>query len=580
VEGLVGSAWASPEEHDRFEMNASIESNRVLVIGLDGGTFDLIKPWAQAGELPTLARLMDVGSCGNLRSTIPALSPPAWTSFMTGQNPGKHGVFDFVRRRPGSYHLQSVRHDPRRSRTIFRLLSQAGKRVAVVNVPLTYPPEPVNGLMISGLGAPNKGRYVYPPELRTELEARGYRVNNTRHYAPGEEDAFLDDLMETTAIRARTAVELLGREKWDAFMVVFRNVDEIASFFWHHMDTSHPLHDPALAPRYGQAILDYHRRLDTLLAQIIEAAGEDVTVIVMSDHGVGPLHRSVYLNNWLREIGMLKLIDEGGIAWAHKTLLRRLGLTKRNLTQRIGWANVEKLKRFLPWQLLNLVPDSFPSLADSVDWPRTKAYSFGYIGQIYVNLRGREPQGVVGPGVEYEKVIEYLIDELAKFQDPDTGEYIVDAVYRKEELYHGRFLAEAPDLNVIMKNMSYITHIGREFAHHATVGPPSTYETATHRLEGILIASGPSIRAGVELSGARIIDVAPTIMYLLGLPVPSDMDGRVLVQMVEEARLRAQPVQRCAEDSCGHILAASPDEWTEEDERELIDRLRGLGYLE
>lgn len=549
-------------------------SNRVLVIGLDGGTLDLIEPWAKQGYLPTLAMLMQTGVYGRLRSTVPTISPPAWTSFMTGKNPGKHGVFDFVRRARGSYRLESVRFGERSARSFFSIMSGAGKRVAVINVPVTFPPEKLNGVMVSGLGAPDGGAYAYPPEYLSELRERGYRVNSRVHFAPAQEERFLRELYELSEQRAVTMLELMERQTWDFCMLVFRNVDEIQSFMWRYMDETHPLFTRRDADRYGSAILDYLKFLDRWISRLIAAMGEDAITLIMSDHGEGPLYRDVYLNNWLHEQGWLALKKPS--RWSVQAWLRRLGITGETADQLLGWSNVVRLKRFLPRWFWQNMPKSYPTLEESVDWSRTKAYSFGYIGQIYVNLRGREPEGIVEPGEERQRLVSEIRQRLYALRDPNTGEKVVDAAYASEELYTGPCLDQAPDINVLMRDLSYITHIGRELASKHTFGPVSTYESATHRLEGMVILNGEGCRRGDVLREASIMDLAPTILHLMGLPVPEDMDGHVLTSVLTDPFRAAHPVVRCEP---GPGPAGEPYTWSDDDEEALRDRLKGLGYL-
>lgn len=547
----------------------------VLVIGLDGGTLDVIRPWAEAGELPTFQRLLQEGVSGPLKSTIPALSPPAWTSFMTGVNPGKHGTFDFLKRRPGGYDLQPVRNNLSSLGTMFAWASEHGRRVAAVNVPFTYPPEPLNGIMVSGLGAPDDGDYTYPPGLADTLRAMGYRVNADAHYEPGLEDKFIQAMMTTTDKQAEVALWLLNQEPWDFFTVVFRDLDAVFASLWSLMDETHPQHDPERAAKHGDAILKYHKLLDARLAEFLDAVTDDTVVIIMSDHGSGPLYREVYLNVWLQQEGFQVLRQEADDAFrVMRTLLRRAGVTREHLTRVLGWHNVNRIKQHLPDRVKALVPRSSLEVADVVDWSHTQAYSFGYIGQIYINLKGREPHGIVEPGAQQQRVVAEIIERLSALEDPETGEPVVDAVYRKEELYHGPYAHLGPDLCLVMKDLSYTTHLGTEFTHKTVFGPPVNHESGTHRIHGMLMAWGPGIRRPGRVSSAEIIDLAPTILHLLGVPVPEDMDGRVLTELLDEpavglpARMAREPAE------AGEAAPLTADE-----EAELLERLRSLGYL-
>ena len=554
--------------------------SRVLVIGLDAATLDLVEPWAKAGKLPLFAQLMREGAYGTLWSTVPAISPPAWTSIITGQNPGKHGIFDFVRRQPGTYNLQSVRSDFTRYRTVFDLLSAYGKRVAAINIPMTYPPSPVNGIMISGLGAPaGSGRFTHPPHLRDELLAQGYPLMQFEdEYVPGQDEAYEANLIQVTQELGRLSVDLLKREDWDLFFVVFRGVDEAQSFLWHHLDPTHPKHDAVFAQRFGDSILRVYQATEKVVQSLIEAAGDDVTVLVVSDHGGGPLVSEVYLNAWLCQQGWMVLRQPGALAKTYRNLMQRAGLTRDTLSKRLASPLALKLRQKVPLNLQHaLLPSSTPTLTEAVDWTQTKTYSFGCIGQIYVNLHGREPMGIVQPGQEYEELISEITQALYQLTDPRDGAKVVDRVYRSEELYHGPYEKFGADLNVMMRNMGYITHLRRELGGTQVFGPITTNESGTHRPNGLFIANGNEIEPGSRGFDAQVVDVMPTIMSIIGIPIPDDLDGRVLHEAVHFANAPEMALPQIG------TLPERPvaTDWeSQEDEQAVMERLKQLGYLE
>lgn len=554
---------------------------KLLVIGIDGAPFPLIERWAASGDLPNLARLIERGGFGVLRSTIPVHSPTAWASFITGLNPGQHGVFDFVRREPGSYRLRVVRADQYPGASIWRLLSEQGRRVGVLNVPMTYPPEPVNGFLVSGLGTPDFAGYTYPPELQDDLDARGYRVNKKFFFVRDRQDEWLDDIAAMTEKRGETAARLLRERPWDFFMVVFRNSDEICHFFWHHMDETHPQHDPAAPARYRTAILDLYRQIDHWVGEIVAAAGEDVNVVVMSDHGAGPLYRDVFLNEWLWQESWLALRSAAAGSRGWLAAMQRLGLTRARISDTLTrldmhWLEVA-IKRALGDRIYVLPRDERLEFHSAIDWARTQAYSFGYYGQIFINLKGREPEGMVEPG-DYEALRDEIARRMLEIVDPADGQPVVDRVYRKEELYHGRYLADAPDLLAIMRGLTYITRMGYEFAgkRGELFREPYTDETGGHRLEGVLIAAGPDIAAG-PLPERPIVDLTPTLLQLQGCPVPAYMDGAPIAEMLADAfRAAHPPVVVPAEIRRREEMAGS---WDAAAEADVTERLKQLGYL-
>ncbi len=556
---------------------------KVLVIGLDGATMDLVKPWIQQGKLPVLAQMCQNGTSGRLGSVMPVLSSAAWSSFMTGMNPGKHGIYDFVRREPGSYRLRIMRHDHNQGISIWKRLSDQGFKVGVMNVPLTYPPEELNGWIVTGLGTPDYKAFTYPSELGKELLQRGYRVNKSVAYHPGNEDAYLSEVNEFADQQLKNALWLMSEREWDFFMVVFFDTDQLAHYFWRFMDPAGAGQPAPQDNKYHDAILHYYQKMDASIGRLAQAAGEDAAILVLSDHGAGPLRKDVFLNEWLREQGYLATISaEPGLKGSHR-IFATAGLTRSNIStllRRTGLGRVERWIKDLFGDRIDLLPTNqraeFPQ---AVDWTLTKAYSFGYQGQIYINLRGREPGGIVEPGPEYEQLCAEITARLYALVDPEDGKPVVDRVIRREELFHGPYTEYAPDLTLVMRGLSYITRKGFEFGEEVgkIFHTPITHESGSHRPDGLLIACGPGInKNGLEKEDANLIDLAPTILHLFGCPVPADMDGKVLQDWLVVSR----PVQIDSSPKGTGRSGEKPPLISEEEEHEMVERLKGLGYLE
>ncbi len=560
---------------------------RTLVIGLDGASLDLIERWAAAGLLPNLAALMQRGSYGELRSVMPVLSSAAWVSFSTGMNPGKHGIYDFVQRDLTTLRRRTVQAGATLTvPTLWKLLGYAGRRVGVVNMPMTYPVDAVNGILVSGLGTPDYRPFAYPPSLEEELRGRGYRVNKRVHYTPSQAQAFLDEVYAITDLQAATALELYGREPWDFFMHVVRDPDEMAHFFWAAGDPTHPAHTAEAAAAFGNALRDYYVYVDGWVGRFVAAAGEESDVLIVSDHGAGPLYKDVSLNEWLRQAGFLHLKQSPVAALSPKQVLARLGVTRQGISRLLRSRGLGRVERWLKDRLgdrITLLAESArQELSEIVDWSRTQAYSFGYHGQIYLNLQGREAQGIVPPD-RAAAVCAEITAALRELVDPADGLPVVSAVYRKEELFHGPHLAWAPDLTVIMRDLAYITRQGYEFAPSpaALFAPPHTHESGSHREMGVVIAAGPSFRAhGRVAVPLNLTDIAPTVLHLQGCAVPASMDGRVARGWLDGAAAgRGAPIG--AVDAPGPDAAApAPPVWTQEDEETILRQLRNLGYVE
>src|SRR5512137_2179870 len=396
--------------------------NRLLVIGLVGATLDLICPWAEQGYLPHLAQLITEGTHGPLESTLPPVTSPAWPSFVTGKNPGRHGVFDFIRPRAGKFDMVNASQID--GRMIWEYLSAAGLTCGVLNVPITYPPRKVNGYLVPGLLSPDQGKTTWPPDFLKPYEAElgPYRLTPRVSYKAGNEDEFIADIHDLIETQARYALRLMRDHPTDFTMVHFLATDIGQHALWKHQDPTHPAHDPAQAQRYGNAIRDIYARLDAVVGQMM-ALTPDATVMVMSDHGFGPLHRIVNLNMLFLETGLLALKRTPWVqlrAWAFKRGLTPAAVWK--LVERVGLQNmVTRVSRGARNQVVN----RFLGFED-VDWSRTLAYSMGHVGQVYLNLKGREPQGIVEPG-DYVAARQRVMDVLRQLPVP------VDRVIPREE---------------------------------------------------------------------------------------------------------------------------------------------------
>ncbi len=563
---------------------------QLLIIGLDGATFDLIEPWVAAGDLPHLGRLMQHGSWGRLRSTTPAMTFPAWSTMMTGVNPGRHGIFDFTRRLPGRYAIEFVNATHRRSPTLWRVLSEAGCRVGLLGLPTTYPPEPVNGFMLAGFDAPVTtgidASFVYPPQLYDQIrQAVGeYRITDFQelHIGPNWQAEALAKLQAAVRDRTATAEYLLRQEDWDCFMVLFGESDTVGHHFWLFHDSASPRHAAAAAydDSMRAAIRLIYRQLDDAIGRLI-AAKPEATVMIMSDHGFGGTgDKILYLNRWLAEKGYLSFKQRTNLAGQAIEFGKRFGL--RWLPS--AWQE-QVFRRGGGW-LANLVESN--SRFSGIDWAGTQAFSeeSNTCPAIWLNLAGREPGGVVPPPA-YEAVRDEIIDHLYTWRDPDSGLPVVARAWRREELYHGPYVHEAPDIIIELaldQGYAYTCQSSRGRTGPALrrltpaefIGAKGRSMNGSHRPEGILIMAGPGVNPGRQLAKAGLVDIAPTVLAILDQAVPQALDGRILREAL------AIPVNERVPK------AASPPEWTpappraycDAEARLVAERLQSLGYLE
>jgi predicted AlkP superfamily phosphohydrolase/phosphomutase len=513
---------------------------------------------------------MQSGVCGPLESTLPPVTSPAWPTFMTGKNPGKHGVFDFIRPNAGSFEMVNASQID--GKLLWEILSDAGYSVGVLNVPITYPPRNVNGYLVPGLLAPDQGLTTYPADLLKPYRAElgRYRITPDVQFSADKADEFIADLHDLIDTQLRYALRLMRDHPTDVLMMHFLASDNGSHALWRYMDATHPRYEAGLAAKYGDALLKVYQHLDDAVQRLnVEFGKQNVenNVIVMSDHGFGPLHRTVNLNILLLESGLMRL-KPNTMTRLRYALFRR-GLTPKGvyrLLERIGLQNITaRVSR----QARNQVVGKFLSFED-VDWSRTVAYSMGHVGQVYLNLKGREPEGIV-ESADYVATRQRVIDVLRTLRDPD-GKPMVDRIIPREEAASGPYLDRAPDLHLILDGYRAIA-----FPLFATDGKVVTQQirgdSGCHRLHGVLIANGPAFASGA-IEGARIVDLAPTILHVLGVPAPADMDGRVLTGALA-ADLQARAVQT------GEVASSTANQvdFTADEQAEVEERLRALGYL-
>lgn len=552
----------------------------MLIIGLDGLSWNLLDPLMEAGVTPQLARLRSQGAWGPLTSVVPTQSASAWASFITGQNPARHGVVDFtVRQSDGSY--RHAKPDP--GSTLWHCLGRGGLRVGVLNFPITYPPDPVQGFLISGMLSPKGRTFTYPPTLGDELLSAvpGYRIDLEWQLYAGRERAFIRELLEMTRQRSQACrylldhPELAGSRAPDLFAVAFVGSDRLQHALWRELDPSHPHHDASRSASLTDALHAFYAELDGAVGQLVAAVGEDTTVILLSDHGFQSAAWQFRVDDWLSANGWLAR-QASRSRW--ERLIRRLDKP---------W--VRQVRK----RLVKDISRHFSSFAPggTTDWSRTLAFNPWNSQQgIRLNVIDREPNGIVAPGEASARLREEIRQALSEAREPRTGQLVADRIWRREELYDGPYLEAMPDLVFTLRPNLAVSPL------QPGLWMPTGWASGDHSPEGILVAWGAHVSPG-RVANARLIDVAPTALYLLGQPVPEAMDGDVLVGALDPALIRRMPVRRdpCprspSEEGGGDLAermdsgaseVSAPGEgaaMTAEEEAEIRARLRGLGYL-
>jgi len=456
---------------------------KVAVIGLDCAPPRLIfEQWR--AELPHLNALMQRGVWGELASCHPPITVPAWSSMLTSKDPGQLGLYGFRNRRAYTYEdpvfasSTCITHD-----LVWDILSRAGKQVILLGVPQTFPPRPVNGHVVSCFLTPSRhSPYTYPAALKDEVEAAadGY-VFDVDNFRTADRHDLLERIYTKTRKHFRVARHLLRSKPWDFFMMVEMGPDRIHHGFWKHFDAAHPKHVPGNELAY--AVRDYYRYLDAEIGELLGLIGPDAVVLVVSDHGAKAMQGGICINEWLMRRGDLRL----SVSPQRATMLR----------------------------------------PEMVDWGATRAWGDGgYYGRIFLNVKGREPQGTIDP-TDYESVRDELSTAVAAIEDPE-GRNIGSRAYRPETLYR-ETRGVPPDLLVYFGDLRWraVGSVGLPGIH--TLDNDTGPDDANHDWQGIFIMrEGQRDGGGVRLDGLQLMDVAPTILAQFGLPVPADMLGRAI----------------------------------------------------
>ncbi len=531
-------------------------SIRTLLIGLDGATFTILDVMVENGMMPRLGALLARGTRAPLRTIIPPLTPPAWTSLMTGRTPGHHGVFDFFRMEsPQDRHIRFFTSHDLKSPTIFGLASQAGLRVTALNFPSMFPPPRLNGYVVPGWVPWRQLRLAcWPESLMDSLRALpGFNQRELAMDIKLEEkttEGCADPEQYAPWIELHTRRErnwfevfrhLTQEDPSDLTAVLLDGVDKLQHLCWRFLrpQDGRPL-DQEWEHRARALCIEYFRNLDDIIGQMCDIAGPQATVIMASDHGFRSTRRVFHLNAWLAKRGYL--------GWSADAAQWDTGGALLGVSQvaRHTWM---------------------------IDWSRTTAFAATPTSNgIFINVAHNGDGGV--PAGDYASFRRRLMDDLTNFTDPDTKQPVVESIATREEAFEGPCGAVAPDLTLALTGAATVSILP------ADCELSWRDETAgQHHPLGIFMAAGPEIRPGQKLEELSILDIAPLVLHSLGLPVPEEMQGRVPEEIYEPAALASHAVRKVAS-----VAAASPETapaaLSSEDEQVILERLRDLGYIE
>ncbi len=458
------------------------EAKRVMIIGLDCAAPKILFDDMRS-ELPVISGLMERGVWGELESCDPPITVPAWSCMMSSKDPGTLGFYGFRNRKDHSYDgmtfatNEKMKHD-----RVWDILSRDGRHVVVLGVPMTFPPRQVNGEMVSCFLAPSiESRYTYPEELRDEIaQTVGEYMVDVPNFRTDEKERIMRDIKEMTRRRFELARHLRDTRDWDFLMMVEMGTDRLHHGFWRFYDHDHPDYQPGT--RWEEEFRAYYRSVDAEIGRLIEGLGDDTAVLVVSDHGAQSMVGGIQVNEWLQREGYLRLAEQ---------------------------------------------PDGvIPIGQATIDWPNTRVWADGgYYSRIFLNVRGREPEGTVDPA-DYEALRDELIAKLEALGD-EQGNPIGTRVFRPQDLYH-EVNGVAPDLICYFGNLTWRSigslGDGRIQVRENDTGP----DDANHAKMGVYVMAGPGMPTASP-ERATLFDIAPTVLTAMGYPVPADMQGRSLV---------------------------------------------------
>lgn len=521
--------------------------------------------------MPALASLVERGFRSSLESTVPPVTAPAWSSFITGQNPGRHGIYQFYEIDPWSERALGrgsetflaepgvvVNGKALGGPKLWEVASDAGKRCVSINLPMTYPPSAINGLMVTDmLTPPGSRRFTTPPELADELTDYEIDLTPREKDFSSTDEAFLARAEEVLDKRGDAVLRLFTREAWDLFIAVFTETDRIQHRYWQYLDPALAWSHPPERESVRQRVLALYERLDAHLGRLLDAAGDRYHIVLVSDHGFGSAA--------FRRINMQVLA--GAIGLGSKppasSRLARLGLTKKRLYKYLGFlvpdARLRNAERMARDRALRGVKGKLVKLHD-------------YIGGVWIHAESR---GGPVPDEDVPKFRDDVIARLRSLINQGTGTPIVAGAMPRELVFTGERVASAPDVIFFLDDRYGLDPTPREDALIYKWDPPNS---GTHRSDGIFLLAGDGVSPGAPATPLRIEDSAPTILHVLGLPVPNAMDGRVIVEAFDRRFLDAHPVTISGDR---YTASTGAGTWDSDDEQEeIMERLRGIGYVE
>src|SRR3989338_998547 len=548
-------------------------SKKVFIIGLDGADFQLMNEFRK--DLPNINKIINNGMFSILRSSIPNASTVAWASFLTCKNPGKHGIVDFVTRDSPTDLGTPVNSISLEGPSMWKILSQKEKKCIVFGVPLTYPPEGVNGILIGGFPLPHDADdYIYPRELVKEFISKGWNFADlpTASYSRDKLPEFLKELHKRIEEKTQACLHLLEKHDWDLFVVHYFETDKVQHEFLNYKYRG--IVDENSFKKYKNVVKNFYISMDRVIGRLLEKIDlKETIVFIVSDHGFSPNENLIFLDAWLLKKGYIKLKDN--FFTKMKYFLFKLGLTPINIFRYLPvklkskmlevedekyYSEKDSKKTNIIGKLLGLSDKIFLNKVSDVEWSKTRAYCYGSTGiaNIFLNLEMMNENSEINP-----KSMGKEIEEINVF----------DEIYIKKEIYSGDHCKQLPDIAAFQSSFKGLTynHPTIFLSNKIVIKNYLAPDRATHNMNGIFIVAGPDIEKTKERINADIIDIFPTVLNLFGVPIPTDVDGKVLSKIIKTKSKVTYAEYK--EDKRKDYKAS------DKDKKDMLERLKRMGYL-
>jgi len=545
---------------------------KIVIFGIDGCPEEIVRKWVlEENKLPNFRKVYEQGAFTSMTTTIPYSTVPGWMSLLTGKKPGKLDLYYFFNRITGQYKTTPVSLAWKTRNPIWDILSENENRSIILNVPSTIPKEAdFNGILVSGpVMNPYLECIAYPEQLNKQLLDDGYLVD-LNFWVEDITLKHVEKIIKYVRKKIALAESLFKNEKWDLFMFAFYYIDPLLHRFWKYIDTNYIYYEDN--EKFKNVIFDFYKIIDEHLGFYLENLPDNSNLYIASDHGMGPRKGFIDLNKWLFNNKFLYLKTERKRKVTLKAFQNSIiyrPLRKMYLSMK-GGTFLKKIRNYI-W---NTLPGDDRSWKD-IDWSQSSAYSIGK-ESIFINLKGREPEGIIDGVQEYNEIVDEIIQKLYELKDPDDGQPVVQKAWKGKELYSDGSFEKLPDIIIEYRNGSYYQSDSREPAPGDKLFTYKEKNSAAHKHNTIFGCYGVDIEAKPDLEGVSIVDVVPTILHNMNIPIPDDIDGKVLLDIFrEDSDSKSRKIKYTKVDKKDESSGTKKDD----EEKIIMERLKKLGYI-